>query len=917
MGREDARYVWCDASGKGFNRYVMFRRTFVLGPGEPEGKLHLFADTRYRLTVNGVVLGHGPARFKARAPEYDTYDLSPFLREGPNAIAVLVNSYGCGSFHTDVGPGALIAWGEAGDGAGRAVSLATDGSWRARECPGHHRETIKLSFALNPGELLDARRVDPGWTLPAYDDSDWTEATPLANQGHWGELRPRSIPPLDERCVRPLRLARTSVGRLPRAENLYSVTIALQNPETSTADMKATAFTWVHSPREQEVILALSEETCRVNGKAPEPREHAATWLRSEFRAHLREGWNALQVMGDLYQDTWQLLLGLPQKAQLQISADRDTDSEDMLLTAGPWPRDVSEKAGTEAGGLESPDALPGYFGNWTRWPRQDKARAPYMERAWQAVTPLDDEPTSLAVDGAEYAPQVGDGALVLLYDFGVERLGRPVLDMSAGAGTRVDLAYSEKLRDGQPADLNTMHIRMAEGYITREGRQTWRTFHPRGMRYLEVRVQGDLGEFRLHEVRMERANYPVRRVGRFECSDPVLNRIWEAGVDTQHACMEDAFLDCPWRERGLYAGDLLVQFYTNLAAFGDIRLMKRCIRLFFQGQAESGFLHGCSHGFASPHHSDYSVIVAMAAWAYYERTGDADFLRELREGVRRLMQAVMSLREEGTDLLGGEELRPYIDRQVMDRGGINCAVNCFYQHGFSIAAHIMRATGDAGDAAEYAQHAETLARATRTEFWDPERRVFTDRRPGDVAQPTPSVASNTLPLLFDIASDEQIDGPLDYITEAMLDNIGPEDERGRSQIKVMPYFSFYSLEVLYRHGRTEAAEQFMRRYWNMMLEAGAKTWWEFFSPQASWCHAWSSAPTHYLSCRVLGVRFPEPGNPDVVAIDPHPGTLEWASGVYPHPRGQIQVDWQLKGDHLFLEVGAPEGVEVRVPNQV
>ncbi len=916
MGRDEAGYVWCDSSGKGFNRYVSFRRTFQLGSEGLEGELNLFADTRYRLTLNGVVLGHGPARFKAYAPEYDTYDLAPFLREGTNSIAVLVNSYGCGSFHSDVGPGALIAWGEARD-AQNTVDLATGPSWRARECSGHVRQTIKLSFALNPGELLDARSADPDWEQPDYDDGNWAEAVPLDDMDHWGELRPRSVPPLDERPMRPVQRLRTSVGRLPRPEELYSVTVVVENPEADTDGMKATALTRIKSPRDQDVILALSEDDCWVNGEKPEPQEYHGTWLRKEFCAHLREGWNSLQVMGSIYQDTLQVMLGLPKEAGLEVSAEGGEDADSVFLTAGPWPAEMAERAETEAAALESPDDLPGDFGAWTAWRRRDGAMAPYLARAWRTNTALDDEDTSTAVDGARYAEQVGEDALVLLYDFGVERLGRPAIELTAAEGTRVDLAYSEKLRDGQPAALDTMHIRMGEGYVAREGRQRWRTFHPRGMRYLEVNVRGDLEQFQLHDLHLERANYPVRRVGRFECSDPVLNRIWQVGVDTEHACMEDAFLDCPWRERGLYAGDMLVQFYTTLAAFGDTQLMKRCIRLFFQGQAENGFLHGCSHGFSRPHHSDYSVITAMAAWAYYERTGDVDFLREIRDGVADLMQAVLSLQVEGTNLLGGEELRPYIDRQVMDRGGINCAVNCFFQHGFSVAAHIMRAVGDAGAAAEYAEHAETLARAVRAEFWDPENEVFTDRRPQDVEQATPSVASNTLPLLFEIASDEQIGGALDYIVEAMQDNIGPEDENGRPQIKVMPYFSFYSLEVLYRHGLMEEAEEFMRRNWSMMLEGGARTWWEFFSPRASWCHAWASAPTHYLSSRVLGVTFPEPGNPDVIAVDPHPGTLTWASGVYPHRRGQIQVEWELKGEHLFLEVGAPEGVEVRVPNQV
>src|ERR1700728_1075831 len=107
--------IWSDASGTGRNRFALFRLTFLLDAPPAAGSLHLFADTRYRLAVNGTILGHGPARFKLNAPEFDTHDILPHLRPGRNVIAVIVNSYGTTSFHSDKSTGALIAWGETTD----------------------------------------------------------------------------------------------------------------------------------------------------------------------------------------------------------------------------------------------------------------------------------------------------------------------------------------------------------------------------------------------------------------------------------------------------------------------------------------------------------------------------------------------------------------------------------------------------------------------------------------------------------------------------------------------------------------------------------------------------------------------------------------------------------------------------------
>ena len=54
--------------------------------------LHLFADVRYMLWVNGRYVERGPARFEPAAPEYDSVDITKFLRAGENLISILVTA---------------------------------------------------------------------------------------------------------------------------------------------------------------------------------------------------------------------------------------------------------------------------------------------------------------------------------------------------------------------------------------------------------------------------------------------------------------------------------------------------------------------------------------------------------------------------------------------------------------------------------------------------------------------------------------------------------------------------------------------------------------------------------------------------------------------------------------------------------
>ncbi|RMD76121.1 MAG: hypothetical protein D6820_13290, partial [Lentisphaerae bacterium] len=172
----NAQYVWIDSTGEGKNRYVLFRRNIILADLPIDASFQLFADHRYRLLVNGKTLGHGPARFKLKSPEYDTWDLLPHLKSGKNVIAVMVCAYGDKTFITDESIGGFIAWGKIHCRNGEEWDLATPGHWRALRSPAHSDDVEKMTFALGFPEVLDGRRFPAAWTEPDFPDDDWSVA---------------------------------------------------------------------------------------------------------------------------------------------------------------------------------------------------------------------------------------------------------------------------------------------------------------------------------------------------------------------------------------------------------------------------------------------------------------------------------------------------------------------------------------------------------------------------------------------------------------------------------------------------------------------------------------------------------------------------------------------------------------------
>jgi hypothetical protein len=892
-----AAYVWSSPRPQGRNEFAAFRRAFTLAARPARAEFHLFADTRYRLTVNGVIVGHGPSRFKRQAPEYDTHDLAPFLRAGENVIGVLVNSHGDGTFLSDPGPGGFIAWGACPNAADAAVDLATPGAWLACSKTGYARWTMPFSFAIGPGEDFDSRVLAAGWNAPGYlpPADAWQAAVQPATPDDHGPLTPRSIPPLQEVADRaPQQSHRLALLRPPA--NVFSATLTDFAPGLRSVALGLT----LHAPRAGDFSLELSLAHLVVNGVvqaalAPVPDFHPReNTERQTLRVSLVAGdnrlWAVCPVRAGMVEFAlgWSADAGLDAPTAVGLTAASTTPADELartLAAAPPATADLRPLA-LNAGA----DALPAYLARGWSTPAR---RSPEGLFPWRAGSP--------------------DEATTWVCDFGREVLVRVDLEFEARPGTTLDLTYSERPTADGRTHVGFQTARMLDRCVARGGRQRWTTFHPRGFRYLEIIVHTPGADFALHGVRGLRLRPPFAENGRFRCSDSTLNQIWDLCRETQIATLEDAYTDCPWRERGLYTGDQIIQYHLNLALFGDHTFMRRCIALFYQTQAPTGLLAPCSHFLAAPRHPDYAALSVESLWHYWARSGDLAFVHERADGLERLLEGLHGLRTTEGGLADATGMIPYIDLARTDRDGASCALNCFVQGAFARGSELLALVNRHASATRWAGQARNLAQAIRDAFWDAPSGAFLSRRRADRPDATPSAVANSLALYYEVATGDQIAPALAYLERCAAANTPEPAPRRSTDFHISPYGAFYALAVFYRHGRDTVAERFQRAEWRRMLDGGAWACWEYFVPSHSLCHPWAASPGWYLPAYVLGVRPSRAGDPDELLIDPRPGTLEWAEGVYPHPRGPVRVAWRREGERLVVTHDAPPGVRVTV----
>ena len=184
--------IWTPEKNTAAGSFVAFRKRFDLTAAPRAAMLHLFADVRYMLWINGKYVLRGPARFEPTGPEYDSIDVSRSLKPGANELVALVMANASNGKMRRHAPGLAVRL----EIDGRAT-VETDGTWLWNDQTRYRPAAVDWG---NTQDRIDARVEDGDWTQPAYDDKAWKPAVKI-DGGQWGPLSARRIPLLRETPV--------------------------------------------------------------------------------------------------------------------------------------------------------------------------------------------------------------------------------------------------------------------------------------------------------------------------------------------------------------------------------------------------------------------------------------------------------------------------------------------------------------------------------------------------------------------------------------------------------------------------------------------------------------------------------------------------------------------------------------------
>ncbi|MCF7864735.1 MAG: hypothetical protein K9L89_08100 [Kiritimatiellales bacterium] len=519
-------------------------------------------------------------------------------------------------------------------------------------------------------------------------------------------------------------------------------------------------------------------------------------------------------------------------------------------------------------------------------------------------------------------------------FDLGKVRLGRLEISLDAPHGTIVQTAYAEFLNNGRVSpyisssggDLSTCNL---DHFVLLGGMQTVRPLHPKGARFLEVHVIGDPDAIKdVDVVFEERAYYGEQVEGAFSCSDGLLDRIWNVGVETLRSCSEDAITDNPTRERGQWLGDAVGAGMDILAvSYADMRPLRRGLLQAAQCAGGDGMIPAIFPG-TRAFLPSFAVQWVHAIPHYFEITGDRETLAAVYPA------AVENLRCFDNDLsVDGLCMNPsrwnFIDWGY--RGSstgfrdekenyveMDPSLSLFYLKALQALVRWATLLGKTDDAAQWAREEEGFRGKMRR---------FLKRVDGDPSD-WEKIGYHSAALALGSGLLDREDSRaacVEYIKNHILSCFPNSSTAPRlydptveeSQL-ITPFFAHHVFPALIEAGEMEFVLEQFRICWGWALEEGLTTWPEVFDKRWSHCHQWSGCPTWILSRYVLGLhpRFDLGENHYMLQLET--GGLDSAEGTIPVAYGSdtISISWNRTAEGIHYRFKTSKPIWLHVPNK-
>ncbi len=428
-----------------------------------------------------------------------------------------------------------------------------------------------------------------------------------------------------------------------------------------------------------------------------------------------------------------------------------------------------------------------------------------------------------------------------------------------------------------------------------------------------------------IEEVYIDYIHYPVYEEGKFNCSDSLINKLYDLCMHTLKICRQGMHLDSPTHQEPLACtGDYYIQSLIEYLSLGDSTLaewdIKRTSKLL---RVQDGRLF----------HTTYSLIYPWWVYDHYMHTGDASVIDKgaielLLNRFDSYMSSENGLLEYAPDymfvdwVVASSESDEFLDGgNMMSHGkmqgfslhhppkALGQSVLCmFYYNALIKIAELYKVLNDQKSAEECLKKAKALKESINAHLFDKARGLYVGglNTPNQVKEnewlpENTNVVyylkqANVLSVLFGIAPKENRRSILEYVV------------RDLNKYEMQPYFYHFLLNALYNEGLfAQHGLRLIREYKSLIerCDKGLSEAWE--NMKCDYSHAWGATPAYTLKRALSGLEILEPGFKKI-KLTPQLFDLESVNMEITTPYGKIEICHKKSG---HVSIKAPKEIEI------
>lgn len=523
------------------------------------------------------------------------------------------------------------------------------------------------------------------------------------------------------------------------------------------------------------------------------------------------------------------------------------------------------------------------------------------------------------------------------VYDLGEYISGWADVELSGPEGANVLIDYCETPSDNEllpnltPSRFdydikdkyyasfydNGVKVRQQNGYILKgKDRETARCrFSYKSFRFIRIICSP---EVTLHNVSGIPVHTDVETVGRFECSNPVINKIQQNAINSLKCNYQSISTDCPHREKQGWTADIYMSAQAAMYNFNMAAFYTKWLTDLNGTKDERGGL--CTVAPSTKY--DMAISTAWPAaivylpmdlyWFYADKRPMKDNYDAMKNFVQNsLLREVQGKPNIINDVLG-DWCAPLME--IIDNRRNNTMPPPEGHLLYGTSSHFLtvkrlseigKLLGNTNDADYHKNWADKISTAYNNEFFDAPSSVYHGNIPTEYRQ-SPNVVS----LAYGLVSKEKEKS----VSKNLIADIHSKGNRLSTgflgTMALMEYLPLVDSELAYT-----VVSQKEYPGWGYMIEQGAGSMWEDWDGYASRNHTPLCLVSAYFYKYLAGIQFDtdNPGFKHIVINPSVVGDLEYVNAHHDSQYGRIESGWKREKGKFTLNISIPANTTATV----